>query len=115
MILTSQYTLYREGYFMSLEEQELAKQKALYEFTMSKQRYELLKNEAEKLAKHFEGWAKSLRSNPEAITFGGRSDDNLREYKGIGKLVDDLKETREEYRRLGNLVRDLGMADLIKS
>lgn len=100
---------------MSADEQEAAKAKVHFDYTRTKQRYDLLRNEAVKISKDFDGWSKALKDKPETITFNGNQDAPLfKDYKGLGKLVDDLKTTRDEARRLEEVMRKLGLSDLLK-
>lgn len=105
-------TLYREGYFMNVDEQRAAKANALLEYTEAKERRALLENEAEKLAKHFESIAELLRKRPETITFQEDAA-QLKDYKRFSALVEDLKVTRSELQRLDSFLRHLGFSNLL--
>jgi hypothetical protein len=102
-------TPYREGYFMDAEEQRAAKAAAWLEYNEAKDRRALLVNEAEKLAKEFEGVARLLRERPETITFDGDAV-LMKNYNRFGALVEDLKTTKTELQRLDTLVRELGLS-----
>jgi GR25 family glycosyltransferase involved in LPS biosynthesis len=105
-------TFYRKGYFTNMDEQEAAKMKVHYDFARETQRYDLLRNQAVEISKDFNTLAQQLKDNPESVVLDGAC--LLKDYKGLGKLIEDLKASREEGQRLESLMRRLGMADLIR-
>jgi hypothetical protein len=107
------HTPYREGYFMTIQDEDAAKAKVHYDFSRARQRYILLRHEAEQIAKELEAVADLLKKRPETITFGSAEAILMKDYRGMGKLVEDLKSTRSEVQGLDQRMRSLGMSDLI--
>ena len=62
-----QSTLCREGYFMSEESTDAVIGRVVREFKENSQRLEVLKAEAEKLAKYLSTIGEELKSNPERV------------------------------------------------
>ena len=87
-----------------------AKERAPLEYIDARQKYTFLRHEAETVAKGLEALARILRDRPETITFEG-DDGALKNYLGLGALVDDIQKTGEELRRLSDLMEQLGCAD----
>jgi hypothetical protein len=99
----------QERYFMSAEDQQ-AKERAPLDYMVARKKYAFLRHEAETVAKGLEALARILRDRPETITFGG-DDAALKNYLGLGALVDDIQKTGEELRRLTDLMEQLGCPD----
>jgi hypothetical protein len=83
---------YREGYFMSAEDQRTAKALLLLKRSETGERLALLKYKAGEIGDMLEAVSKQLKSNPEEVEF---HDDGLilAEYKKLGILVRDIKTT----------------------
>src|SRR6202050_2115709 len=90
------------GAVMSAEDQE-KKARAPLEFIDARHRYALLRHKAETVARAFEGFARILRDRPETIAFDG-DDAALRNYKGLGELVNDVQQAGEDLQRPTGLV-----------
>ena len=98
--------MYRKGYFMTIQDERAAKANALLEYEEQRQRFALLKNEAEKFAKQFENVAGKLRNSPELLSPDVQTiaSDNQR----LIQLIADIKTTRDEVNRLRAVLTSLG-------
>ncbi|MGC1685679.1 MAG: hypothetical protein WA734_08680 [Candidatus Acidiferrales bacterium] len=96
---------------MSAEDQE-KKARAPLEFIDARHKYALLRHKGETVARALEGFARILRDRPETIAFDG-DDAALRNYKGLGDLVNDIQKTGEDLQRLTDLMEQLGFPDTL--
>lgn len=113
MTIANCYTPYREGYFMSADDQDRAKADALFKFTKAKERLALLKHTAHEIAIELEGQAKVLKERPESIVFTDKDAEVMKGYKGLGGLVDDLKKSDAEMQRLAELMTEVGLGYMV--
>jgi hypothetical protein len=94
-------TLYREGYFMSADEQRTAKAVLRLDRDDAKERLAILKYKAHEIAMELEGAARLLKETPEKIEF---QDDCVvsPNYRGLADLIKDIKATTAELQRIEN-------------
>jgi hypothetical protein len=103
---------YRKGYFMSAEQERAAKGDLLLEYQETKHRLGPLRAAADKLAVKLENMAKQLRTEPRMMTFDASM---LPGYSAeLEKILTDIKTTHAEFQRLGERVREAGIAHLVK-
>jgi hypothetical protein len=96
---------------MSAEEQE-KKARAPLEFIDARHKYALLRHKADTAARGLEAFARILRDRPETIAFEG-DDAALKNYMGLGELVDDIQKVGEELQRLTDLMEQFGFPDTL--
>jgi hypothetical protein len=108
------HTPYREGYFMSAEDQRAAKADLILKYSELKERYALLKRDTDSIANALERGAKVLKEHPERWEFDG-DDAPLKEYKNLGVLIEDVKNTRQEMQNLRALAAQGGFESLLPS
>lgn len=104
--------MYRKGYFMSQQEEQAAKGAVLLQFEEAKHRHALLKIKATEKGKTLESLGKQLQTVPETLTFDSAVLIKLNDE--IGKILTDLKTTRDEAQRLAEAVRSIGLGHLIQ-
>jgi hypothetical protein len=98
---------------MNTEDQEAAKFKIVGQFAVTAERYALLKNDSDQIANALEVGAKNLEKHPENWSFDGDSAP-LRDYRDLGKLVDDIKATHDEILRLRGVASSGGFEHLLR-
>jgi hypothetical protein len=96
---------------MSVEEEE-KKARAPLEFIEARHKYVLLRHKADAVAKGLEAMARIVRDRPETIAFE-RDDAALKNYMGLGAIVDDIQKTGEDLQRLTDLMEQLGFPDTL--
>jgi len=102
---------YREGYFMSAEDQEAAKKQIVWDYLKERERQVGLKNEANKLAAKLEGIVNLLREDPDRLE--PDKETWLKEFEDYSRIVSDLRKTRDELYRLRRLAEDGGFSSLL--
>ncbi len=95
---------------MSAEDHEAEKARAPLDYIAARHKYALLRHKADTIARSLEAAARVVRDRPETITFGGDIA-ALKDYLGLGDLVDEIQKTGEDLQRLTDLMEQLGCAD----
>lgn len=98
---------------MSADDQRAAKANVILAYAEQKERYSLLKKDTDAVASALERGAKNLREHPENWSFDGDSA-QLRDYKSLGTLVDDIKATYEGMLRLRETAIQGGFEHLLR-
>lgn len=98
---------------MTAEDQKAAMANVILAFVEQKERYSLLKNEIDSIANALERGAKLLKEHPESWSFDG-DDLPLKDYRGLGKLVEDVKTTQNEIIRLRDVAAQGGFESRLR-
>jgi tRNA U34 5-methylaminomethyl-2-thiouridine-forming methyltransferase MnmC len=96
------------GHFMSEEEERNAGALIFLKYNEKKKHLERLRETACEIAKELEALAKLLKTRPEATVFEGENVP-LAEYRKLGSLVSDIRDTIEELQRLAPTISKLGL------
>jgi len=99
MVSKARYPAYREGYYMSTDQQRIDRALVLLNFNETKERLALLKNKSQELAKEFEETARKLKNSPENY-YVNTDPEITKYYQELRALTDDIRKTIEEKQRL---------------
>jgi hypothetical protein len=112
---------YREGYFMSAEQEDQAQAAVLLNFAKTKKRLAVLEEEARTIGRELSSLGSALERSPEFVSFDGqgmganyhvkRQDFKAASLdpKRIANLADDIRKTLDEKRHLEDKVKQLGL------